>query len=254
MNESRESILEDMLKAKWYHTMELSPGHVTKGVFDWRPYFNDFHLGDLKGKKILDVGAGNGFFSFEMEKLGGIVTALDIPSQAQRDNHKIGVKAIREEASYNFANPFYIAKELLNSKVNRIEMDLYDLSPDTIGMFDIVFCNDVFLHLSDPFRALWAFRSICMESMIIGTPIYYMFAGLRNWQRRIGLSLLRNECVSNFLGDITDAGAFWIPNKTCLKAMVTGVGFDVNAFYIIKLNRKDNECILPRGIVHASVK
>ena len=250
MNESRKFNLEDIDKAKWYHTIEVCPGHITKGVFDWRPYFKEFNFGDLKGKKILDVGAGNGFFSFELEKLGGVVTALDISSQSQRDNHKIGVKVIQEDASYDFKNPFYIAKELLNSKVNRIEMDLYDLNPEDIGVYDMVFCNDVLLHLSDPFRALCAFRSICQESMVIGTPIYQV--GWRNWPRRLGLSLLRDEAISNFIGS-TDAGAFWIPNCTCLKKMIAGAGFRVDKFHVIKLDRRYNDCTLPRGIVSCSV-
>src|SRR3989337_1166122 len=104
MDEARKCILDNMVKAKWYHTMELSPGYTTKGAYDWRPYVKEFHFGDLKGKKILDVGAGNGFFSFELEKHGGIVTALDIPSQSLRDNYKIGVKAKKEEGAYDFSN------------------------------------------------------------------------------------------------------------------------------------------------------
>lgn len=87
-----ELSIDEAKKMVWYHTIELTPDFTTKGIYDWRPYWDKFAFGDLRGKTVLDVGAGDGFFSFEFERRGAKVTALDIPSQEDRDNAKIGVK------------------------------------------------------------------------------------------------------------------------------------------------------------------
>ena len=52
---------------KWFHTMKLN-GVTTKGLCDWRPYKHLFFLDNVKNSSVLDVGAGDGYFSFEMEK------------------------------------------------------------------------------------------------------------------------------------------------------------------------------------------
>ncbi len=57
-------------KIDWYHTFDFGD-EVVRGRYDWRPYFNQFELGNLRKKTVLDVGAGDGFFSFEFEKKGG---------------------------------------------------------------------------------------------------------------------------------------------------------------------------------------
>lgn len=175
----RQALIDEAPKKVWYHTIELTPDFTTKGIYDWRPYWDKFNFGDLLGKTILDVGAGDGFFSFEFEKRGAKVTALDIPRQEDRDNVKIGVEGKYSEQalqrgrrSVEFKVKFNIAKELLGSKVEHIEMDLYDMSQENIGLFDIVFCNDVLLHLTDSLRALTRIRNVCREVAIISTPIY----------------------------------------------------------------------------------
>ncbi len=52
-------------------------------------------LGDVAGKKILDVGAGTGRLSVELQKLGAEVTALDVSEvmlqELHRKNKNIGI-------------------------------------------------------------------------------------------------------------------------------------------------------------------
>ena len=53
---------------KWRHRIELFPGFYTPGYNtmpdDWK--FNHFPE-DLHGKSVLDVGANDGYFSFEAQ-------------------------------------------------------------------------------------------------------------------------------------------------------------------------------------------
>src|SRR5690606_4371760 len=68
----------------WYHQIELAPGIVTPGVNDSaytlaRLDFPD----DLSGKRAIDIGARDGFFSFELERRGAEVLAVDMMPREQ---------------------------------------------------------------------------------------------------------------------------------------------------------------------------
>ena len=87
---------------------------------------------DLRGKRVLDIGAWDGWFSFEMERRGAEVLAID-----------------------NWDNPrFHEVRRLLNSRVEYRQMDVYDLTPARIGRFDIVLFFGVLYHLKHPLLAL----------------------------------------------------------------------------------------------------
>jgi len=243
----------DIENLDWYHTIELKPGYFTRGRYDWRPYLNQFDFGNLDGKTVLDIGCGNGFFSFYFEKLGASVTALDIPSQKNRDCNMVGINNVRVQPKYekdhiNFKDPFNIAKEMLNSNVKRIEMDLYDMTPENGGKYDLIFCSDVLLHLTDPFKALNIFKKICNKSMIISTPIHIS----NNPLKRLGYFYLKNEPISYFMGDRNN-GAFWIPSITCLKCWLQGAGFTINRTHKFHFKKKHGECVMPRLIINAGL-
>jgi GT2 family glycosyltransferase/SAM-dependent methyltransferase len=87
---------------------------------------------DLHGKRVLDIGAWDGWFSFEMERRGAEVVAIDV-----------------------WDNPrFHHMHELLGSRVDYRVMDVYDLSPARVGRFDIVLLLAVLYHLKHPLLAL----------------------------------------------------------------------------------------------------
>jgi len=243
MNNTKE--IDD---ACWYNTIEL-PGSITKGLFDWRPYFNQFGIGNIKDKTVLDVGTGNGYFAFEFEKMGAKVTALDIPNQSDRDCYTKGSENIGTPIMNEFHTPFQIAHESLGSKVKKIEMDLYNISPETVGTYDLVFCNDVLLHLTDPFSALLAMRTVCTDRIIIGTPIYNPIHPMK----RLGAFLLMNEPISHFLG-ATGNLAFWIPNLSCLNKMIIGCGFDILSSNKLNVSKKNVSCFMQRGLVQGTVR
>src|SRR5882672_7683411 len=64
-----------------YHSIELPDGSVMPGLqtletLRWR--LSLFGLeADLRGKRVLDIGAWDGWFSFECERRGAEVTAVD---------------------------------------------------------------------------------------------------------------------------------------------------------------------------------
>jgi tRNA (mo5U34)-methyltransferase len=54
----------------WFHTIDLGNGVRTPGHKDTAAEWEHLHLPDLAGRSVLDVGAYDGFFSFEAERRG----------------------------------------------------------------------------------------------------------------------------------------------------------------------------------------
>jgi tRNA (mo5U34)-methyltransferase len=73
---------------------------------------------------------------------------------------------------------FRIAHEALGSSVERIELSVYDHSPERLGTFDVVVCGSLMLHLRDPLRAMAAVRSVTsgvfLSSEAIDLPMSVM--------------------------------------------------------------------------------
>src|SRR5580658_11177183 len=71
--------LEELARLGWYHSMELPDGRVIPGFQSLevlRKRLAQFPVpGDLRGKRALDIGAWDGWFSFELERRGAQVMA-----------------------------------------------------------------------------------------------------------------------------------------------------------------------------------
>ena len=119
-----------------YHSIELPDGSVLPGlqsIEQLRRRLDVFNLPeDLKGKRVLDIGAWDGWFSFECERRGAAVTAVDCVELAT----------------------FLEARQLLNSKVEYLTLDVNELSARRLGRFDIVLFFGVLYHLRHPLLGL----------------------------------------------------------------------------------------------------
>src|SRR5436190_3212468 len=75
--------LKEMARAVpfWWHSIDLGQGIVTDGFKSAKHLQREveaFRFPDLNGKTVLDIGAYDGFFSFEAERRGAKrVVALD---------------------------------------------------------------------------------------------------------------------------------------------------------------------------------
>src|SRR5216683_8160802 len=80
IEESRRQI-ERLSKLGWYHSIELPGGGVIEGhqsIEQLRRRIRQFPIpADLTGKRVLDIGAWDGWFSFEAERRGASVTSVD---------------------------------------------------------------------------------------------------------------------------------------------------------------------------------
>src|SRR3984885_7789887 len=72
---------DELYQRGWYHSFHLPDGtriagYIPLDTLQWR--WSLFPLpADLPGKRVLDTGAWDGWFSFEAERRGAQVTAID---------------------------------------------------------------------------------------------------------------------------------------------------------------------------------
>ncbi|MHC1768132.1 MAG: class I SAM-dependent methyltransferase [Verrucomicrobiia bacterium] len=143
-------------KIKWYHQIDLGNGVITPGIDNSPKKLQLLHLPErLDGKTVLDVGAWDGFFSFEAERRGAKrVLATD---QFSWSNQGWGSKA-----------GFELARMALRSKVEDMNIDVLELSPERLGgTFDVVFFLGVLYHMRHPLLALEKIASVTKEVAII---------------------------------------------------------------------------------------
>jgi tRNA (mo5U34)-methyltransferase len=164
---------DDPRLANWYHTIELGNGLVSRGVYDHRPIVDCYGFPEsLEGKTCLDVGTGDGFFAFEMERRGAArVVAIDIASCEDYEvlPHVRARMKLPDEGPHRFK--FEMARVMRRSRVEFNVCSVYDLSPETVGMFDVVFCGSLLLHLQNPLKALVNIRAVTREMAIIETMV-----------------------------------------------------------------------------------
>jgi len=207
----------------WYHTLELAPGVVTPGIVDLRPVLARVPIpASLAGRRCLDVGTWDGFWAFEMERRGAAeVHALDVPDPYRWDwparariresyeGGKANLEAIRRNG-----NGFPIAREALGSAVERHEMTVYEISPESLGRFDFVFVGSLLLHLRDPVGALERIRTVTSGEVVFNDCIEYVLS-----------KLLPRTAMARL--DVDDRVWWWQPNLAALQAMIEQAGFEV---------------------------
>ena len=135
--EQRVQQLAGQLRARSrYHSIQLRDGGVLPGLqsleyLRWRLDLFGLPM-DLRGKRVLDVGAWDGWFSFECERRGAEVVAVDCVAM----------------------DTFLEAKQLIGSKVEYLTLDVNELSARRLGRFDIVLFFGVLYHLRHPLLGL----------------------------------------------------------------------------------------------------
>ena len=127
---------------KWFHSIDLGNGIVTPGTDNSTDKLKTIKLPeDLSSKSVLDIGAWDGFFSFETERRGASrVVALDSFSW--------------NGPGWGTKKGFELARRIFNSKVEDKEIEVLDISPETVGTFDVVLFLGVFYHFRHPLLAL----------------------------------------------------------------------------------------------------
>ena len=150
-----DALRREVEMIKWWHRIDLGRGIVTPGVDVTPQRLAEIRMPEiLSGFTVLDIGAWDGFFSFEAEKRGARrVLATDSFCWT---GGGWGTKA-----------GFELARRALRSKVEDKWIEVLDLSPDTVGVFDLVLFLGVLYHMKHPLLALERVASVTGRHLIM---------------------------------------------------------------------------------------
>ena len=193
-----ERQIGELSRLGWYHSIELPDGQVIPGLQSLeqlRRRLAQFPIpADLSGKRVLDIGAWDGWFSFEMEKRGAQVVAIDSTEHTR----------------------FMVARDLLGSKVEYRKADICRISAKELGRFDIVMFFGVLYHLKHPLLALEAVCDMATEMALVES--YVTDEGDRPEAPPLMEFYETNELRGQFDN--------WVgPNTPCLLAFCRTAGF-----------------------------
>lgn len=149
---------------RWHYEFDLNgiktpvfpPDHATRHplrrdhIF---PKLLEICGGSFAGKRILDLGCNAGWWSIEAVKKGAdFVLGIDA-----RDMHI-------EQAKF-------VAEVLGIRNVEFRKMNVYDISKDTVGEFDITFCFGLLYHVSKPLYLLEKIYGVTREAVVVDTAV-----------------------------------------------------------------------------------
>ena len=199
-------IIEKIAGYEWYHTLELPHGVVTPGFVDHRAQLPYYHLPeDMTGMRVLDVATFDGFWAFEFERRGAEVVAIDLASTGDIDIPRNWVQDFEDKGLIqDKGEGFRIASKILGSKVKKETCSVYDVSPDRLGTFDMVFCSDLLIHLRDPLHA--------MESIWTVTNDFAVFADVYHPD----LDSIKGNAIVEFSW-AGQSDVWWRPSPTCYR-------------------------------------
>jgi tRNA (mo5U34)-methyltransferase len=214
-SERAPTLEEQVASIDWYHTVELGQGVVTPGEYDLRAVVDRLPLAEsARGRRVLDVGTHDGFWAFEMERLGARnVVALDVESPESFDwagrapSLDFG-RALIERRRRSFA----LARESRRSNVELREMPVYDLAPDRIEPFDFAMVGTLLLHLRDPVGALAAIRRVAARVLV-------------NDVVSISLTLRQPRAPAARLLAPPGQPFWWVPNVAALRLYLRAAGW-----------------------------
>lgn len=196
-----DNLKKEISKIRWWHTIDLGNGVITPGIDDSLGKLKKLRMPeDLRGMTVLDIGAWDGFFSFEAERRrASCVLATDSFCWG---GEEWGTKA-----------GFELARRVLNSKVQDMEIDVLDISPEKIGVFDLVLFLGVLYHMRYPLLALERVFSVTGKQLILETHVDMIGC------KRPVMAFYPEAELNH---DPTD---WWGPNPAAVEAMLKTVGF-----------------------------
>ncbi|HUO84671.1 MAG TPA: DUF1698 domain-containing protein [Thermoanaerobaculia bacterium] len=188
---------------RWFHQIELPDGTVTGGVDRSQQRLSRMRFpSSFEGRRVLDVGAWDGYFSFEAERRG----AVDVLAT---DSYSWSGEGWGNKDGFDFAHA------ALQSRVRSLPIDIMDLSPERVGgQFDVVLLLGVLYHLRHPLLALERVASVTARMLIIETEVDDMFVPWPSLAFYPGREL--NDDPTNWFG----------PNARAVEGMLRVAGFE----------------------------
>lgn len=204
----------------WFHSIELGSGLRTKSAsLCGEPV--DHPMGtwqairgclpsDLSANSVLDVGCNAGFYSVEAKRLGAArVLGVDV--------QRMHVRQAK-----------FVARALdLDLEFRRISV--YDLSPATVGRFDVTLALGLIYHLKHLVLGLEKLWRVTRELLIVETAIYPPTLLPKPFEHPIagqGKPIHAVGYVANAAESSESAFNWFLPGVGALVALLENVGFE----------------------------
>lgn len=205
-----------------YHTFDFPDGRIIRGWED-TPYLFSLlepFLPDVRGKTVIDIGAWDGYYSFKMEAMGATrVLATD--------------HFCWSGSGWGNKDVFEVMRYAHRSTVEDMDIDPADISPETVGMFDVSLYLGILYHRPDCFQAFKNAASVAKEWLVVET--------LLNGTISNDKPLLSFHPFDDIGHDPTN---WFIPNISAVEAMFAACGFETPTTMVHDSAIKD----YPRGI------
>ncbi|MEN6336647.1 MAG: methyltransferase domain-containing protein [Phycisphaerales bacterium] len=234
----------------WYHKIELPGGIVTPG---FSPLCAERYSipADLRGKRVLDIGAWDGYWTWEALKRGAreVVAIDDFSDEAglaiDRKSKWATFDLCREALGFTQTDGGIKNRWLNNANqaVLRKEASVYDIYATLYGRFDVVFFFGTIYHLRHPLLALERIAAVCDGSIYVETASLDVYSPYRGG---LGKGFADNEMVMEFYPGAeygNNPSNWWAPTLQCLGSMLQAVGFvDVDAWPLTESPKGLSEC------------
>jgi tRNA (mo5U34)-methyltransferase len=198
----------------WYHHIDLGNGIKTPGNM---PHAAEAYRipDDLTGKCVLDVGAYDGYWTFEALKRGASqVVAIDDWS----DRPWLDKSERIEWDTFDFC------KETLgytDEQCKRKTMSVYDV--ESLGKFDVVLFFGALYHMRHPLLVLDKLSAVCTGEIYIESAICNDYSPYKEG----GYGNDNNIVMEFYLGSEYGGVAtnWWCPTMLCMVRMIKAAGF-----------------------------
>lgn len=236
MSPEEVSQLVESVGSRWWHSIDLGNGVITPGtksIETMRAEIAALDLpADLTGKTVLDIGAWDGAFSFECERRGATVTALDhfiwsvdldamqgylqeCADRGERPKPWDEVPSVWRPDELPGKAGFDAAHQALGSKVSVVVGDFMTMDLSTLGTFDYVLFLGVLYHMPEPLTSLQRLASVTAGEAFVETEM-------------LTVPGAEGYAVFEFIGSDDlgrDPTNWWVPNAVGLEQMLLAAGF-----------------------------
>ena len=206
----------------WFHNLDLhgvptAPSHFLGDYpsVKWR-HFAEVVPKSLKGKTVLDIGCNAGFYSMEMKRRGA--------------DRVLGLDS-RDE---------YLRQARFAADVNGLDVEFRNLSVYDVGKlgatFDLVIFMGVLYHLRHPLLALDLIYEHVAGDMLLFQSMQRGSDRAPEFERDYDFWITEQFASDDYpkmhfvehryAGDPTN---WWIPNRSCVEAMLRSSGFVITA-------------------------
>jgi tRNA (mo5U34)-methyltransferase len=202
---SHKALADAVRRYQWFHSIDLGNGIVTPGVkspavhkIEAAAFFDPIRM---EGATVVDIGAWNGFYSFEAKRRGA--------SRVLATDH-----VAWDDETVRGREAFDLSRSVLDLDIEALNIDVPHISPEKLGTFDVVLFLGVFYHLFDPIDGLCRAASLAKEVIVVET--------------HTDLGELDRPAMAMYPGAElnNDASNWWGPNPACVIALLRQFGFE----------------------------